>query len=167
MRTRNWCFPFLLAVLTAAGFQRLPNSSIQLQAAPQANKFEELAKFKYGGGVLGTGIRGKGGFTVVPMDAAAGCSKFAVSFAVIEDQQLGPSDFRVVAADVTGKRQQARVESGVSAGGNGIIVITVVSEFNIGSDKIDSLVIQQRVKGKKVGVNTTSDFSTDSRLRPH
>ncbi len=81
------------------------------------------------------------------MEAAPGRSKLAVSFAVKE--QDAPPDFRVVAVDADGKRMQDSDGSTVSAGGNGTTVITVVSEFNLSGDKIDSLVIQQRTPVKK------------------
>jgi hypothetical protein len=150
MRANMCCFAVLLAVLSAAGFQTLPDHSNQLKAAPQAGKFEDLAQFKNSGGIVsGTGIRDKGGFTVVPMKATAGRSKLAVSLAVEEDPQGNGSDYRVVAVDGAGKRHYASVENYASAGGNGITVITVVSEFNLTMEKVDSLVIQQRAKAKK------------------
>jgi hypothetical protein len=150
MSAKNRIIAFLLAVLAVAGFQAMPHCSIQLWAAPQADKFEDLAQFNYGGGgVSGTGIRDKGGFTVVSMEAVAGRSKLSVSFAVKEDQQRTLSDFRVAVVDAAGKRHQASVENKVSAGGNGIEIFTFVLEFNLDRDKIDSLVIQQRTREKK------------------
>jgi RNA polymerase sigma factor (sigma-70 family) len=136
--------------------QKGPNTSAEqkkqeekARAKRRQEKFEDFAQFKFGGGgVSATGIRGKGGFTVVPLEAVAGGSKLCVSLAVKEEQQLSAEDFRVVAVDAAGKRYPPTAEPGVSAGGNGITVITVVTEFNLSMDKIDSLVIQ-RLKGKK------------------
>ncbi len=113
-----------------------------------AGGFEDLAQFDYSrGGVLATGIAGTGGFTVVDMGATAGRFKVAVSFAM-KDQPT-PPEFRVVAVDVNGKRIQGVPGGAVSAGGNGITVVTAVSEFDLGGAKIESLVIQKRPKVKK------------------
>lgn len=120
------------------------------RAAPRADTFEDLAQFNHGGGIVsGTGIRDKGGFTVVSLEAAAGSSKLAVSWAVKEEQRRTLADFRVIVVDAVGKRHHASTESKASAGGNGITVFTFVTEFNLSSDKIASLVIQQRVQEKK------------------
>jgi hypothetical protein len=49
--------------------------------------FEDFAQFNFGGGgTSGTGIRDKGGFTVVPMEAPKGRTKLCVSFAVKEER---------------------------------------------------------------------------------
>jgi hypothetical protein len=50
----------------------------------------------------------------------------------------------MVAVDAAGKRHEAKAESRVSAGGKGVVVVTLVSEFSLVSDKIDALVIRQR-----------------------
>ena len=150
MRAGKYGLAFLLAALAATILQTLPNRASQLHAAPLPPRFEDRAEFKYGGGgVSATGIRGKGGYTVVPLEAVAGCTKLSVSFAVKEDQKRDVSDFRILAVDGNGKRTAARAESKVSAGGDGIMIVTLVSEFNLDGDKIDSLVIQQRARGKK------------------
>jgi hypothetical protein len=130
--------------------QALPNPSTQVLAAPEADKFEDLVQFNYGGGIVsGTGIKDKGGFTVVTLEAvptAPTSTKLSVSFAVKEDEQRTASDFRVIAVDANGKQKEADVENKASAGGNGATIITLVSEFSLSSDKIDSLVVQQAVK---------------------
>jgi hypothetical protein len=150
MRASKCGFLLLLAALATTCLQALPGRSSQLLAVPPADKFEDLAQFNYGGGtVSGTGVRDKGGFTVVAMQAAAGRSKLSVSFAVKEEQQHTLSDFRVAVTDAAGKRHEPSVESKASAGGNGIMLFTFVLEFNLTSDKINSLVIQQRTKEKK------------------
>ncbi len=153
---------FLLVSLFAAGVSVLMHQPLTAKepplptarkvdaAPPKVDKFEDLAQFNYGGGMVsGTGIRDKGGFTVVSLEAVAGCSKLAVSFAVKEDQRRTLSDFRVVVVDAAGKRHHASAENKVYAGGNGIMVFTYVSEFNLARDKIDSLVIQQRARGTR------------------
>jgi hypothetical protein len=149
MRASKYCFAYLLALLAAAGWQ-LTSHSNPLWAAPQADKFEDLVQFNYPGGILsGTGIKDKGGFTVVTVEAVKGRIKLSVSFARKEEEKRTPTDFRVLAVDATGKRHEARTENKAGAGGNGIMVITLVSEFNLSNDKIDSLVIQQRVRDKQ------------------
>ena len=114
MRAGKYGLAFLLAALAATILQTLPNRASQLHAAPLPPRFEDRAEFKYGGGgVSATGIRGKGGYTVVPLEAVAGCTKLSVSFAVKEDQKRDVSDFRILAVDGNGKRTAARAESKV------------------------------------------------------
>ena len=50
--------------------------------------FEDFAQWKFGrgGGVHATGIKDKGGFTVVPMEAPKGHTKICLSFALNEEQ---------------------------------------------------------------------------------
>jgi hypothetical protein len=49
-----------------------------------------------------------------------------------------------MAVDLAGKRYEAKSQSGASAGGNGMVIITLVAGFDLASDKFDALVIQQR-----------------------
>jgi hypothetical protein len=145
MRVNNDHFALLLAVLAAAGLCLPSTSAPCLRAAPPADKYEDLAEFLFAGGnASGTGVRDKGGFTVVTVEANKTRTKLSVSFAFKEEDKRTASDFRIVAVDAAGKRHEAKAESRVSAGGKGVMVITLVSEFNLGSDKIDALVIRQR-----------------------
>ncbi|HEV3259287.1 MAG TPA: hypothetical protein VG013_20645 [Gemmataceae bacterium] len=145
MRAGNNRFAIFLAVLIAAGFQGLGGRPAYLWAAPQAGKLKDWVQLNFAGGaVSGTGVKGKGGFTIVPMeDKAIGLTKVVVSFALTQDKR-GASDFQVVAVDRAGNRHDARAQSGVSAGGKGVVVVTLVSEFNLASDKIKALVVPQR-----------------------
>jgi RNA polymerase sigma factor (sigma-70 family) len=112
-----------------------------------AKQFEDFAQWKFGGGgAHAIGIKDKGGFTVVPMEAPKGRAKLCLSFA-LAGERAGPSDFRVMAVDADGKRHEAQGKGGVSAGGKGTAVITMVLEFNLGSDAIRDLVVQ-RAKSK-------------------
>src|SRR5262249_47657276 len=135
----------LLVIIAAAGLCLLSTSAPCLRAAPPADKYEDLAEFHFaGGGVSGTGIRDTGGFTVVTVQADKTRTKLSVSFAFKEEKRTA-DDFRIVAVDAAGKRHEAQAESRVSAGGKGVVVVTLLSEFSLGSDKIDALVIRQRV----------------------
>ncbi|HEV3003578.1 MAG TPA: hypothetical protein VGX78_03920 [Pirellulales bacterium] len=148
MKASSYCLFFVVAVLTTAGIQALPKRSTHLWASPQAEKFEDQAQFKFAGGVVsgsGTSIRNKGGFTVVPVEAAEARTKLSISIALKEEEQR-TIDFRVVAVDAAGRRTEANAESKASASDNGIAVVTLVSEFKISRDKIDSLVIQRARK---------------------
>jgi hypothetical protein len=145
MKRNNCCFVLLLvAILTAIGFQALPIRSTQLRAA-QTEDFEDVAQLKFTGAIVsGTGIRGKGGFTVVSVEMTEARTRLSVSFAVKDEEQR--KDFRVIAVDSDGNRTEASEESKAAAGGNGIVVVTLVSAFELGRHKIDSLLIQQRPK---------------------
>jgi uncharacterized protein (TIGR03067 family) len=116
----------------------------------QVDRFVELAQFEYGGGIVsGTGIRDKGGFTVVPLEATAGHSRLAVSFAELERPQRAPAEFRVIAVDTEGNRHHPSVANMASAGGEGTTVFTIVSEFNVTPDRITLLVIQTRTQDRR------------------
>jgi hypothetical protein len=146
MRASNYGLFFVVAVLTTVAFSALPNRSTDLWAASQAETFEDLAQFHFGGGVVSaTGIKNKGGFTVVPVKVAEARTTLSVSFA-LKEEELRSLDFRVIAVDAAGRRTDASAESKASAGGNGIAVVTLVSEFKLSKDKIDSLIIQQRAR---------------------
>jgi hypothetical protein len=68
----------------------------------------------------------------------------AISFARNEKEKHTASDFRIIAVDLAGKRHEAKSQSGASAGGNGMVVVTLVAGFDLASDKVDALVIQPR-----------------------
>jgi hypothetical protein len=138
-------FTILLAVLTAAGLPALAGGPAYLWAGPQAEKFEDLTQFNFAGGVVsGTGVKDKGGFTVIPLEADKAQTKLAVSFALKEEEKRTLSDFRVIAVDAAGKRHEAKSQTGASASGKGVMVVTLVAGFDLASDKVDTLVIQQR-----------------------
>ena len=145
MRVSNHRFALPLVIIAAAGLCLLSTSAPCLRAEPPADKYEDLAEFHFAGGVSGTGIRDKGGFTVVTVQADKTRTKLSVSFAFKEEEKRTADDFRIVAVDAAGKRHEAQAESRVSAGGQGVVVVTLLSEFSLGSDKIDALVIRQRV----------------------
>jgi RNA polymerase sigma factor (sigma-70 family) len=109
--------------------------------------FEDFAQWRFGGGggVHATGIKDKGGCTVVPMEAPKGRTKICLSFA-LTGERAGVSDFRVMAVDADGKRHEAQGKGGVSAGGKGTAVITMVLEFSLGSEAIRDLVVQRARK---------------------
>lgn len=118
----------------------------KVKQKPRRIKYEDFVELIHGGDAAtssATGIREKGGFTVVPLKSAKGSSTFVISFSVKEEENV--SDFQVVAVDGNGKRHEAK-PSGVSAGGNGIAVVTLLPEFDLTSDNIKSFVIQRRVK---------------------
>ncbi len=109
-------------------------------------KYEDFAELNHGGvGAAATGIRGKGGFTVVPLKSINGSSTFAISFSVKEAELAEEPDFQVVAVDGNGKRHEAKTTR-VSAGGRGLAVVTLVAEFDLASDNIKSFVIQRRAR---------------------
>jgi hypothetical protein len=145
MRVNNHRLVLLLVIFAATGICMPSTSSPCLWAGPPADKYEDLAEFKFtGGSASGTGVRDKGGFTVVTVEADKTRTKLSVSFAFKGEENRTAADFRVVAVDAAGKRHEAKAESRVSAGGKGVVVITLVSEFSLVSDKIDALVIRQR-----------------------
>ncbi len=113
---------------------------------PRRIKYEDFVELNHaGGGAAATGIRGKGGFTVVPLKSVNGRSTFVISFSVKEAELAEEPDFQVVAVDGNGKRHEAKPMS-VSAGGNGLAVVTLVPEFDLASDNIKSFVIQRRAR---------------------
>jgi hypothetical protein len=78
------------------------------------------------------------------MEADKAQTKLAVSFARNEKEKHTASNFRIIAVDLAGKRHEAKSQSGASAGGNGMVVVTLVAGFDLASHKVDALVIQQR-----------------------
>ncbi len=112
---------------------------------PRRIKHEDFVELNHGGGIaVATGIRGKGGFTVVPLKSVNGSSTFAISFSVKEEELTNEPDFQVVAVDGNGKRHEAKTCNSVSAGGNGTAVVTLVPEFDLASENIKSFVIRRR-----------------------
>ncbi len=105
--------------------------------------FSDFTRFNFGGGGMSaTGIRDKGGFTVVPMDAPKGRTKLCVSLAV-KEEQAPPPKFRLIAVDAENKRHEPQWSNAASAGGNGTTIITMVSEFDVSIDKVRALVVQK------------------------
>jgi RNA polymerase sigma factor (sigma-70 family) len=114
---------------------------------PEEGGYEDMAEWSHSGGAASaTGIRDKGGFTVVPVESPKGTSKFVVSFAVKEEELAAGPGFRVLAVDVNGKRHPATSQGQVSAGGRGLAVVTLLPEFGLTGDDIRSFVIQRRLK---------------------
>ena len=145
MKTTNSRLALLVAVLAAAGVHTLTERSICLWAAPQAQKFEDLVQLNFGhGGVSGISVKDKGGFTVVPVETGKAQTRVAVSFALKEEENRPTSDFKVIAVDAAGKRYEAKDHNEASAGGNGLTVVTLVSKFDLASDKISAWVVQHR-----------------------
>src|SRR5262245_44779168 len=80
MRVNNHHFVLLLVVIAATGICMLSTSSPYLWAAPPADKYEDLAQLNFtGGSASGTGVRDKGGFTVVTVEADKTRTKLSVS----------------------------------------------------------------------------------------
>jgi hypothetical protein len=147
MRTRDYRFPLLLAVFAAAGLGPLASCPAPLSAAAPENKFEDWAQFHFSGGVVSaTGIKDNGAFTVVPLETSEARTKVAVSFALMGETSHSRSDFQIVAVDAAGNRHEPKDQSKASAGGNGLSVVTFVLDFNLGSGKIDALLVQQRAR---------------------
>jgi hypothetical protein len=145
MRVNSHCLVLLWVVIAATAICMGPTSSPYLWATPPADKYEDLVELNFAGGIAsGTGVRDKGGFTVVTVAADKTRTKLSVSFAFKEEENRTASDFQIVAVDAGGKRHEAKAETRVSAGGKGIVVVTLVAEFSLVSDKIDALVIRQR-----------------------
>jgi len=145
MRTRAYRFLILVAVLVAGNLAALPSGPAALCSAPAEEKFEDWAQFHYSGGIVSaTGIRDKGGFTVIPLESAEARTKVAVSFALIGETGHSFSDFRIIAVDVAGNRHEAKHESNASASGKGTTVVTLISDFNLASGMIDTLLVQKR-----------------------
>ena len=145
MKPTHSRFALLMAVLAAAGVHMLTERSTCLWAAPQAQKFEDLVQLNFGHYVVsGIGVKEKGGFTVVPVETGKTQTRVAVSFALKEEDNRPISDFQVVALDAAGNRHEAKDHNEASAGGNGLTVITLVSKFDLTSDKISALVLQCR-----------------------
>ncbi len=120
--------------------------------APEGEKFEDLVQLISKGRVVsGTSDPEKGGFTTFTLQAAPGRSKVGVSFALKDDQKRTVTDFRVVAVDRAWKRHFADVVDETDGRGKGIVVFTIVSEYDLPPDKIVAVVIQQRPREKGAG----------------
>ena len=152
MKIKNRSFAIRPIVIATAGLciLSLPSHGLQAksqQAKSQQNKYEDLIELSYSGEfVSGTGDIVKGGFTVVTVQADKARTKVAVSLAVTQQEKRTYSDFRLLAVDKAGKRYPAKEPSSAGAGGRGVFIITMVSEFGLKSDMIAELVVQQTVK---------------------
>src|SRR5262249_35341145 len=104
----------------------------------EAREYEDFAElhFSGGGGTSATGIRDKAGFTIVPMDAPRGHTKLCLSLALKEERGKRPPEFQVIAVDAASKRYESQDKGGMSAGGNGATVITMLLDYSLSSDRI-------------------------------
>jgi hypothetical protein len=144
IKTQNRYFAILPVVVAIAGLGLLPLPSRGVEAKPQEKRFEDLIALDFSGEVVsGTGTIDKGGFTVVTVQADKDRTKVCVSFTAKQQDRRTSSDFKLLGVDAAGKRYPAKEASSASAGGLDVMVITIVSEFSLESDKIAALVVQQ------------------------